>query len=141
MNGSDSVGFRMAAKLSITNSETGRSYDFELISDDTRIGRAVDQNDIVLEDAQVSRQHARIKRDGQALTLIDPGSANGTFINGHRVKEHLLKDGDQFSIGKYTLLFNHHTAAVSIKYDSQQIGNTVLLKAPSELGEIIPKID
>lgn len=132
----------MAAKLIITNSETARSYEFELTRDETRIGRAVDQNDIVLEDAQVSRQHAQIKRDGQSLTLADPGSANGTFINSQRIKEHLLKDGDLFLIGKYTLEFKHQApASVSIKYDEKKIGNTVLLRAPSELGAIIPKMD
>jgi len=132
----------MSAKLIITNSETARSYEFELTRDETRIGRAVDRNDIALEDAQVSRQHALIKRTGQNLTLVDPGSANGTFINGQRIKEHLLKDGDLFLIGKYTLEFNHQaTAAVSIKYDEKKIGNTVLLRAPSELGTLIPKMD
>jgi len=132
----------MSAKLIITNPETARSYEFELTRDETRIGRAVDRNDIALEDAQVSRQHALIKRTGQNLTLVDPGSANGTFINGQRIKEHLLKDGDLFLIGKYTLEFNHQaTAAVSIKYDEKKIGNTVLLRAPSELGTLIPKMD
>jgi len=131
----------MSAKLVITNSDTARSYEFELSREETRIGRAIDQNDIVLEDAQVSRQHAVVKRDGQHLTLIDPGSANGTFINGHRIREHPLKDGDLFVIGRYTLQFNHQTAAVSIKYDEKKIGNTVLLRAPSELGVVIPKMD
>jgi adenylate cyclase len=131
----------MSAKLIITNSETLRSYEFELTRDETRIGRAVDQNDIVLEDAQVSRQHALIKRTGPNLTLVDPGSANGTFINGHRVGEHVLKDRDLFLIGKYTLEFNHQApAAVSIKYDEKKIGNTVLLKAPAELGAGIPQM-
>jgi len=132
----------MAAKLIITNSETSRSYEFELTGDETRIGRAIDQNDIVLEDAQVSRQHARVTRAGQNFTLIDPGSANGTLVKGQRIKEHLLKDGDAFAIGKYSLEFSHQvSAAVSVTYDSKQIGNTVLLRAPSELGSIIPKID
>ena len=132
----------MSAKLIITNSDTARSYEFELSCDETRIGRAVDQNDIVLEDAQVSRRHAMIVRAGQNLTLVDPGSANGTFIDGHRIREHLLKDGDLFVIGKYTLQFNHKVAAaVSIKYDEKKIGNTVLLRAPSEIGAVIPKMD
>ncbi|HLF84759.1 MAG TPA: adenylate/guanylate cyclase domain-containing protein [Blastocatellia bacterium] len=132
----------MSAKLIITDSETARSHEFELTRDETRIGRAVDQNHIVLEDAQVSRQHASINRTGRNLTLVDPGSANGTFINGHRINEHLLKDGDLFLIGKYTLEFKHQaTAAVSIKYDEKKIGNTVLLRAPSELGSVIPKMD
>lgn len=132
----------MSAKLIVTNSDSGRSYEFELTRDDTRIGRAVDQNDIVLEDAQVSRQHAMIKRTGQNLSLVDPGSANGTFIDGHRIKEHLLKDGDLFIIGKYTFQFVHRVpSAVSVKYDNKKIGSTVLLKAPSEVSAIIPNLD
>jgi adenylate cyclase len=131
----------MSAKLNITNTETSRSYEFELTRDETRIGRAIDQNDIVLEDAQVSRQHAVIKRTGSSFTLVDPGSANGSFINGHRVREHVLRDRDLFVIGKYTIEFNHQApASVSIKYDEKKIGNTVLLKAPSELGAGIPKM-
>ncbi len=132
----------MSAKLIVTNSDTGRSYEFEVTRDDTRIGRAVDQNDIVLEDAQVSRQHAMIRRTGHNLSLVDPGSANGTFIDGRRIKEHLLRDGDQFLIGKYTFQFvNRVPSAVSVKYDNQKIGSTVLLKAPSELGAVIPNLD
>ena len=132
----------MSAKLIITNSDTGRTQNFELTGDVTRIGRAFDVNDVVLEDAQVSRQHAMIKRTGQNLSLIDPGSANGTFINGHRIREHLLRDGDLFVIGRYALQFSHQiAAAVSVKYDEKKIGNTVLLRAPSELGAVIPKMD
>lgn len=132
----------MSAKLIVTNSDNARSFEFELTRDESRIGRSVDLNDIVLEDAQVSRQHAMIKRTGQNLTLVDPGSANGTFINGHRVREHLLKDGDLFVIGKYTLQFNHQVPpAVSVKLDEKKIGSTVLLRAPSELGAVIPEMD
>lgn len=132
----------MGIKLVITNTETGQTVDYFPTRNETRIGRAVDQNDIVLEDAQVSRHHARIERTDQNLTLVDPGSANGTFFNGHRIKEHQLKDGDVFSIGKYTLRFSDNVpAAVSVKYDEQKIGNTVLLRAPSELAAVIPRID
>jgi adenylate cyclase len=83
-----------------------------------------------------------IKRTGQNLSLVDPGSANGTFIDGHRIKEHLLKDGDLFIIGKYTFQFVHRVpSAVSVKYDNKKIGSTVLLKAPSEVSAIIPNLD
>jgi adenylate cyclase len=137
-----SLDQKMGIKLVITNNETGRSVDYFPTRDDTRIGRAVDQNDIVLEDAQVSRHHALIRRAGASFTLVDPGSANGTFINGHRINEHMLRDRDLILIGKYTLEFtNQAPAAISIKYDEKQIGNTVLLRAPSELGTIIPKMD
>src|SRR6185503_19703605 len=127
----------MSAKLIISNTDTARSREFELTADETRLGRSVDLNDVVLEDAQVSRQHAMIRRSGQNFTLIDPGSANGTFINGEWVTQHLLKNGDVFVIGKYTLQFSHQVApAISIRYEEKKIGNTVLLRAPSELGAI-----
>jgi pSer/pThr/pTyr-binding forkhead associated (FHA) protein len=43
--------------------------------------------------AIVSRRHAQIVREGNSFKLIDQ-SANGTFVNGRRVKEAYLKDGD-----------------------------------------------
>jgi adenylate cyclase len=131
----------MLAKLNIIDSETGRSHEIDLTRDETRIGRSLDHNDVVLDDAQVSRQHALIKRSGQSLTLVDSGSANGTFVGGQRIKEHLLKDGDSFSIGKYTLEIKQQAATVSVKYDEQKIGNTVFVRAPSELAAVIPKIE
>lgn len=131
----------MAAKLIITDSETGRTNEVDLTRKETRFGRAAGLNDVLLDDAQVSRHHALIKRTGDTLTLIDPGSINGTFINGERIKEHLLADGDLFSIGKYTFEFKYRVSGVSIKYDEQKKGATVVLRAPSELNSIIPKID
>ncbi|MEK6325409.1 MAG: adenylate/guanylate cyclase domain-containing protein [Acidobacteriota bacterium] len=131
----------MSAKLIITDTETGRSNDLELTRDETRFGRAADLNDLLLDDAQVSRHHALIKRAGESFTLVDPGSANGTFINGQRIKEHLLKDGDSFSIGKYAFEFKYQVPPVSIRYDEQMKGATVVLRAPSEVNAVIPKMD
>jgi len=131
----------MAATLSVKNVETGRSFEFELTRDETHMGRAADSNDVVLEDGQVSRRHALIKRTGQEFALIDLNSANGTFINGKRIREHLLKNGDSFGISRFTIEFKNTFAAPAIKYENQQIGNTVLMRAPSEIGAIIPKMD
>ena len=131
----------MAAKLIIANTETGRSNQVDLIREETRIGRAADLNDILLDDAQVSRHHAVIKRSGDSFRVIDPGSANGTFINGERIANHLLKDGDSFSIGKYNFEFKHQPTGISIKFDVQKKGATVVMRAPSELNSVIPKID
>lgn len=55
--------------------------------------------DLVLDDPQVSRQHARIvQRDGQ-LTLEDLDSANGVFVNGQRVTSAPLHAGDELQVG------------------------------------------
>ncbi len=49
--------------------------------------------------AVVSRRHAEIVREGNRFKLIDQ-SANGTFVNGKRVKEAYLKDGDVLTIAQ-----------------------------------------
>jgi hypothetical protein len=67
---------------------------FELDQDIYAIGREAG-NDIVVEDPQVSRRHARLTRQGNSYLLEDLGSTNGTFINGSRVTVPvLLANGD-----------------------------------------------
>jgi uncharacterized RDD family membrane protein YckC len=62
-------------------------------------------NDLVLPDSMVSRRHAVIEyRAGQFL-LRDSSSANGSIVNGDRVSERGLRDGDLVAIGSMRLLF------------------------------------
>ena len=70
----------------------------------TTIGRSPDC-DIFLDDVTVSRNHAVLHRDGDAFTIEDQGSLNGTFVNRHRVESAELEDGDELQIGKYRLIF------------------------------------
>lgn len=64
------------------------------------IGRAED-NDIVLPDDGVSRQHARLQYDNGSLWLRDVGARNGVFVNDKRIGEHKdLKVGDRLRIGR-----------------------------------------
>ncbi|MGH3280096.1 MAG: FHA domain-containing protein [Trebonia sp.] len=67
-----------------------------------RIGRRPD-NDIVVSDLGVSKQHAELRRSptGQ-YSIIDLGSHNGTFVNGTRVNEAELSDDDIIAIGHAT---------------------------------------
>ncbi len=58
-------------------------------------------NDLLLEGGKVSRDHARIEREGMDFWLIDAGSANGTYINGERIEKARLASGDQLRIGNY----------------------------------------
>lgn len=55
----------------------------------------------------VSRVHASLKHQANALLVADMGSRNGTYINGHRLHEkelRLLQDGDELRIGQLTLI-------------------------------------
>jgi pSer/pThr/pTyr-binding forkhead associated (FHA) protein len=75
-----------------------------LKDDDISIGRELD-TDIQLLDSEISRLHCILnKRDGD-WQIIDKGSANGVFVNGHPVTAYFLSDGDLISVGKHELLF------------------------------------
>jgi hypothetical protein len=62
--------------------------------------------DIVLDDANVSRRHAQLAQDVIGTwKLTDLNSTNGTRINGNRVGNALLRDGDELTIGITVLEF------------------------------------
>ncbi len=67
-----------------------------------RIGRRPD-NDIVISDLGVSKQHAELRRstDGR-FSIIDLGSQAGTYVNGTRVSQQELDEGDIIAIGRAT---------------------------------------
>ncbi len=68
------------------------------------IGREED-NGIQLNDERVSRFHAKIQEDEEQVILTDLESTNGTRVNGHPVQMHVLRIGDQISIGRCLLLY------------------------------------
>lgn len=68
------------------------------------IGR-VPESVITLEDPNVSRNHAEIRPQGGAFVLADLGSTNGTKINGVKVSERVLQDGDEMTFGATTFRF------------------------------------
>lgn len=63
-----------------------------------------------LEGEEVSRLHARLLVNSPHCELIDAGSKNGTFINGKRITNQHLYDGDVVQIGKFNLSFMSETA-------------------------------
>ena len=77
-----------------------------LTNPNSTIGRAV-ENDIVIASKRISREHARISRDGRKYILEDMSSTNGTFLNSERVLAPVaLRDGDQISVGDVTFSFH-----------------------------------
>jgi hypothetical protein len=62
------------------------------------IGRG-EECDLIIPDRQVSRQHSRIRLEGDGYLLDDLDSKNGTFVNGQPLKgAHFLQDGDEIQI-------------------------------------------
>jgi pSer/pThr/pTyr-binding forkhead associated (FHA) protein len=63
------------------------------------IGRSSELDMVLVED-MVSRKHARISVNGTGhISIEDLGSTNGTFVNGEKVKQATLKEGDRILIG------------------------------------------
>lgn len=77
---------------------------FVLGEDIVTIGR-VPESVIMLEDPNVSRNHAEIRPSGTGFVLADVGSTNGTKINGIRVSERVLQDGDELTFGSTSFRF------------------------------------
>lgn len=94
----------MAMKLTLSlGGRTLERYEFD--KPVVRVGRNEDC-DIPIDNLGISRYHAEvIHKDGFYL-LRDLQSNNGTFVNGRRITTHALNDGDEISIGKFSLVFS-----------------------------------
>lgn len=77
---------------------------FPLLKEEITLGRDP-KSDIFLNDITVSRKHARITQEGQAFSLSDLGSLNGTYLNSERIERETLKHGDEIQVGKFKLVF------------------------------------
>ena len=77
---------------------------FALTESVISIGRSPDSN-LVLADPNVSRNHAEIRPKGDRFEVVDLGSTNGTRVNGMRVDNQLLEDGDEVSFGNTRMRF------------------------------------
>ena len=62
------------------------------------IGRSSDLDMVLVED-MVSRKHAKISTNQGEVTIEDLGSTNGTFVNGEKVKNVSLSEGDRILVG------------------------------------------
>jgi hypothetical protein len=97
------AGYGQALQASITLDDgSGRSY--QLTEGTHVVGRGQDSN-FRLPDTGVSRRHLEISWDGQAATLSDLGSTNGTTVNGNPVQQWQLNDGDVVRVGHSSLVF------------------------------------
>ncbi len=82
----------------------GHPEEYPLQPHETSIGRAPG-NDIQIQDAAVSRRHAKVIAGDAGHAIIDLGSENGIYVNRERVTERVLEDGDIVEIGPGTKTF------------------------------------
>ncbi|MDZ4848260.1 MAG: SpoIIE family protein phosphatase [Pirellulaceae bacterium] len=94
----------MAYLNALTGTALGKRYELDRI--ETIMGRHPECH-VVLDSGAVSRQHAKIVRDGDRYMLEDLKSRNGTFVNGRLIGEPTaMQDGDVLRICELELSFH-----------------------------------
>jgi ABC-type multidrug transport system ATPase subunit/pSer/pThr/pTyr-binding forkhead associated (FHA) protein len=83
--------------LGMRGALAGQSFPIE--AGGLRVGRVAGQNHLVINDPEVSRQHAKIEVVGGDVRLTDCGSPNGTFVDGRRVTDEILRAGSVVRFG------------------------------------------
>lgn len=124
--------------IQITNTD-GRISNFSILKDVIVIGRS-EENDLVLPDQSVSRNHARITKEKKGYVLTDLGSFNGTKVYGKSIQSIRLKNNDQIKIGKIMLKFTTGEkpaqspvqTVVLTKESDQKKGHSTILESSAE---------
>jgi signal transduction histidine kinase len=122
----------------IQGPDKGRSFD--LLDGENIIGRK--SNSVELTDGTVSRQHAKLTPKDGAWLLEDLGSANGTYLNGIRMKQPAaLHRGDQVRCGSTLLVFGGGQpavrAAVDLDEEGQLVDAAIVASVPSNEDSVI----
>ncbi|WP_309893509.1 adenylate/guanylate cyclase domain-containing protein [Archangium sp.] len=117
----------------------GSTGDFPL-GDLTTMGRHP-SNTIRLVDREVSKEHANIERMGRDFILRDLGSSNGTFVNGRRVAELRLREGDEITLGASKLVFHIGEASGSFaQVPGPPVGGGTAANPPANPGRAAPRV-
>lgn len=95
----ENKNFRSDAYLLLPNKDI-----FPLAIAITQIGRKND-NHLIIDDPTISRNHAQIRNINGNFVIFDLNSTSGTFVNGIRIKQALLRAGDVISIANYPLVY------------------------------------
>ena len=78
----------------------GGEQEFEISKSEITVGRG-QTNDIVIQDAKMSRAHARFEfNDRGEVTVLDAGSTNGLRVNGNKVEKAVIQPGDVIQMGE-----------------------------------------
>ena len=122
-----------------------RRLDFN--KPEVSIGR-VQENDIVLPEANISKRHCRIAFRDDKFVITDLGSDTGTYVNGRKVTvSRPLKHGDKILIGNFTILVEEHEECIVkdfVEVEKQSLSDNAeahVENIPLELDTRLDEID
>jgi pSer/pThr/pTyr-binding forkhead associated (FHA) protein len=122
----------MARLVLLSEGLTGRS--FELKAEKTTVGRVAD-NAFEISEASVSSHHAELTLRGNDLLVKDLGSTNGTFINGEKIAEGVVKPGQILRLGMVEMRLE--TGASASTKPKQPLDQTRVIPQGVKLDELV----
>ncbi len=99
----------MPSLFVIQGRNRGARYDLANHEGALSIGRETG-NFVQLEDNEVSRRHAEIRRVGEVFVVGDLKSSNGTWLNNRKIERAELSSGDHIQVGRTILVYSRHGA-------------------------------
>ena len=110
---------REAAFPSVEIRSKGRQVQKRIEKEIFTIGRG-NQNDFMIDDSSVSREHARILRSAEGYFIEDLKSRNGTYMDGRRIVKEKLSDGSEVRIGAIDMRFTLPNPSDSFRGPDEQ---------------------
>ena len=120
----------MAKLVVLSAGMTGRTH--ELKADKTTIGR-VEDNTFQIAEASVSSHHCEVLMRGNEVVIRDLNSTNGTFINGEKVTESVLKPNQILRLGQIELRLETDAPAAPVK---KHLDQTLVMQRGVSLNEL-----
>ena len=102
------------------------------------IGRVSGQSDLAIIDANVSRQHCAIERRDGEFFVKDLGSTNGIEIDGHRVDDHRISEGDVLVLSGHRLRCSFTPPATTMHTTPAFEGAPSAAESPAVTGHFPP---
>lgn len=112
---------------------TGRTY--ELKTDRTTVGRVSD-NAFEIPEASVSSHHCEILQRDSEIVVKDLGSTNGTFINGEKIDEAVLKPGQILRVGMIEMRLESGDSPSPAAAAKKQLEQTRIIPQGVKLDEL-----
>ncbi|MGH7951046.1 MAG: FHA domain-containing protein [Limisphaerales bacterium] len=126
----------MAKLVILTQGMTGRAH--ELNVDRTTIGR-VEDNTFQIPDPSVSSHHCEVILSGGDILIRDLNSTNGSYINGEKITEKVLKPGQTLRLGQIELKLDDGTPVVATPVPATAPAAAPAKKKPVDSTMVIPR--
>jgi pSer/pThr/pTyr-binding forkhead associated (FHA) protein len=120
----------MAKLVVLSAGMTGRTQELKV--DKTTIGR-VEDNTFQIAEASVSSHHCEVLLRGNEVLVRDLNSTNGTFINGEKVSESVIKPGQILRLGQIEMRLDTDTPATTSK---KHVDQTMVMQRGVSLNEL-----